>query len=150
MSNFCTTDAVANGFCPRCAVSGPQVGVAPVRPHRRTAVDGAWQFCPNQECSIIYYLGRDIIDENEVITKVGLKASAKPTPVCYCFAHTTVSLALDLEVNGTSTAKAAIRAALAEGFCGCEHLNPSGACCFPDIHRALTDIAGSGAETGPA
>lgn len=86
------------------------------------------------------------MDENEVITKVGFKASAKSTPVCYCFAHTVDSLARDLEVNGTSIAKTDIKAAVAEGFCACEHLNPSGTCCLPDIHRVLKDIAGRAAE----
>ena len=90
------------------------------------------------------------MDENEVITKVGSKASAKPTPVCYCFAHTADSLARDLEVNGTSTAKTAVKAAVAEGFCACEHLNPSGACCLPDIHRALKNITSRAAKPNSA
>ena len=141
MSNFCTNNSATNGSCPCCAVIGPQVGVAPVRPHRPAASNGAWRFCPNQSCSVIYYLGDEVVDENEVITKVGSKASAKTTPVCYCFAHTADSLAKDLKVSGTSTAKTAIAAAVAEGFCACEHLNPSGNCCLPEIHRTLKSIA---------
>jgi len=108
--------------------------------------DGAWQYCPNPSCSVTYYLDEDIVTEHEVITKVGSKALAKPTPVCYCFAHTVDGLARDLEVNGTSTIKTAIKEAVAGGFCACEHLNPSGNCCLPDIHRALKNFASRAAK----
>jgi len=77
-----------------------------------------------------------------VVTQVGLKATDKPTPVCFCFAHTRAELAENLRARGgVSEVKAEIKAAVADGHCACEHLNPSGKCCLADVHRALKSFA---------
>ncbi len=82
-----------------------------------------------------------LVTEAELRTQVANKGLDRPTPVCFCFSHTTEDLAADLAANhGTSTIKAAIKIAVAEGFCACEHLNPSGQCCLADIHRALVTL----------
>ena len=88
----------------------------------------------------MFFLDTDVVDESEVITQVGGKALAQPIPVCFCFAHTNADIRIDVAANdGTSTIKAAVKAAVAEGLCACEHLNPSGDCCLPDVHRAVKD-----------
>jgi len=106
-------------------------------PHRATPVDGDWQFCPNDDCPVVYYLAEDVVDDQGVITRVANKALDKPTPVCFCFAHTADDIAVDLRTNGSSTIQKSIKDAVANGFCACEHLNPSGRCCLPDVHRAV-------------
>lgn len=141
MSDCCATDTTDASPCPTCGQTGPIVGEAPVRPHRSDATTGPWKHCQNTNCPIVYYLDTDHLTDSDVITQVSHKATDKPTPVCFCFAHTPDSLAADLEANaGVSTAKISVKAAVAEGFCACEHLNPSGQCCLPDIHRALKAI----------
>ncbi len=135
--------------CPRCGTTGPVVGEHPVRPHRATAQEGPWQFCPDTACPVVYYLGEEIVEASELRTQVDHKALDKPTPVCFCFSHTRDDLAADLrEHGGVSTIKASIKNAVAEGFCACEHLNPSRKCCLADIHRTIRSIEAE--ESQPA
>ena len=88
----------------------------------------------------MFYLGGDAIDEDEVVARVGDKARSRPEPVCFCFAVTTFCLAVDLETNGVSTIGRAVDRATAEGSCACEHLNPAGVCCLPEIGRRIATI----------
>ncbi len=126
-------------LCPLSGDPGVVVGAAPVWAHRPTAVAGRWRYCPNLACEIVFFLGDDVVDDREVICKVGAKALAKPTPVCFCFAHTADDIRIDVTTHdGSSIIKAAVKAAVADGLCACEHLNPSGVCCLPAIHRAVT------------
>lgn len=144
MSSCCSTaDADADARpCPKCGHVGPIVGAAPVRPHLAEVVDGDWQYCANTQCDVVYHLGTHMVDAGSVITQVGLKATDKPTPVCFCFAHTAAALGQDLaEHGGVSEIKAGIKAAVADGICACEHLNPSGSCCLADVHRTLRGFA---------
>jgi hypothetical protein len=140
MSDCCVDAADVVVLCPRCAMSGPVVGWSPVRVHRPTAPDGSWRYCANLACDAVFFLDIDVVDESEVITQVGGKALAQPIPVCYCFAHTRADIGIDVATNGgTSTIKTAVKTAVAEGLCACEHLNPSGSCCLPDVHRTVKD-----------
>ncbi len=139
MSDCCASVDEAGTLCPLCGDPGLVVGAAPVRAHRPTAVAGRWRYCPNLACEIVFFLGDDVVDDREVICKVGAKALAKPTPVCFCFAHTADDIRIDVTTHdGSSIIKAAVKAAVADGLCACEHLNPSGVCCLPAIHRAVT------------
>ena len=89
----------------------------------------------------MFYLGRDAVDEDEVRSRVGLKADAKPEPVCYCFGHTAFVLALDLDTNGgVSTISRTIRRAGADGLTACDTLNPTGECCLAAIGCTLEAI----------
>jgi hypothetical protein len=90
----------------------------------------------------VYYLGEVTVDEDAAIAQVAHKATHRPVPVCFCFAHTADELVADAAANGgTSTIKAAIKQAVADGYCACEHLNPSTKCCLADIHRTLKAAA---------
>lgn len=138
MSACCSIPAGAALPCPSCDQVGPVVGTALVRPHRPDAPDGAWQHCPTPECPVVYYLDEDVVDVDAVVSQVGHKATERPTPVCFCFAHTADDLVADAAAHaGTSTINVAIKRAVAGGLCACEHLNPSTKCCLADIHRAL-------------
>ncbi len=138
MSSCCSTNDTDAQPCPQCGHVGPIVGAAPVRPHVPDAVDGEWQYCANEDCDVVYHLDKDTVDTDSVITQVGLKATDKATPVCFCFAHTVEALNEDVEANdGVSQIKSDIKAAVADGLCACEHLNPSGQCCLADVHRTL-------------
>lgn len=152
MSSCCALPDEQGSPCPRCGAVGPVVGPEVVRPHRPGAPDGPWQFCPTRTCPVVYHLGDDPasapVTVDELRTRVDHKAGDAPDPVCYCFSHTADDLAADLAEHGTSTIKDAIKAAVAGGFCACEHLNPSGSCCLPDIHRTLRALK-AGATTTP-
>lgn len=138
MTSCCTPGADPTWSCPECGVAGPVVGVAVVRPHRSDAADGPWQHCPTPGCPVVYHLDDHRITDHELIAQVGHKALDRPRPVCFCFAHTAEDVVSDHRAHdGVSTIKAEVKAAVAQGFCACEHLNPGGRCCLPDIHRAL-------------
>lgn len=142
MSSCCSINPTADSRpCPQCGVTGPVIGELPVKPHHPDAIDGPWQHCATADCPVIYYLADDAVTENDAITQVAHKALDKPTPVCFCFSHTAHDIAADLEANnGVSTIKAEIKAAVADGFCACEHLNPSTKCCLADIHRTIKSM----------
>lgn len=142
MSSCCSIPGGTPQPCPSCGEIGPIVGVAPVRPHRPDVADGAWQHCPTVGCRAVYYLDQVMIDTDAVITQVAHKATHRPVPVCFCFAHTADDLLADAAAHsGASTIKAAIKQAVADGHCACEHLNPSTKCCLADIHRTLKAAA---------
>jgi len=137
VNSCCTVESSKPTPCPQCGTVGPVIGELPVRPHRGESTTGSWQFCPNLECAVVYYLGDETVDDKHVITQVAEKATGKPTPICFCFAHTADDIAKDLRVNDTSTIQASVKDAVANGLCACEHLNPSHNCCLPDIHRSV-------------
>lgn len=138
MSSCCTVPAGPSKPCLSCGQVGQIVGVAPVRPHRHDAAAGTWQHCPTPDCPVVYYLDGDIVGRDEVVAQVGHKATDRPTPVCFCFAHTADDLVADTYAHrGVSTIQAMIKHAVADGHCACEHLNPSTKCCLADIHRIL-------------
>ena len=144
-ADCCETVDDAGTFCPLSGHAGLVVGALPVRAHRPTAVAGRWRYCPNRACEIVFFLdddiGGDIVDDQEVICQVGAKALTKPTPVCFCFAHTVEDIRIDVATHdGSSTIMAKVKAAVADVRCACEHLNPSGVCCLPAVHRAVTMV----------
>ena len=140
MSECCTPSDDGTATCPRCDTAGSVVGAAPVRAHRPTAASGSWRYCPNPMCEVVFFLGDDVVDDDAVVCQVGAKALAKPIPVCFCFAHTVEEIRADVaRQDGSSTIKKAVKAAVADGLCACDHLNPSGECCLPAVHRAVSD-----------
>ena len=101
---------------------------------------GSWRYCANPVCPVVFFLDSDVVDDREVVARVGDKAHDKPVPVCFCFARTQADISSDVEAHaGTSAIKTAVKAAVADGLCACEHLNPSGECCLPAVHRAVRE-----------
>lgn len=140
MTDCCTSGGDAGASCPRCGVCGAVVGAAPVRAHRPSAAAGSWRYCANPICDIVFFLDSDVVDDRDVVAQVGDKAHDKPVPVCFCFAHTRADIRFDIAVHaGASAIKTSVKAAVADGLCACEHLNPSGECCLPAVHRAVEE-----------
>jgi len=107
MSSCCSIPSGPALPCPSCHHTGPIVGQAPVRAHQPDAADGAWQHCPTPDCPVIYYLDQASVEAGTAITQVGHKATHRPTPVCFCFAHTSDNILADVAANhGRSTIKA--------------------------------------------
>lgn len=151
MSSCCSIPTGSALPCPSCGELGPIVGVASVRPHRPDAAEGPWQHCPIPACPVVYYLDTVTVDTDAVITQVAHKATDRPTPVCFCFAHTADDIIADAAAHhGASTIKAEIKQAVADGHCACEHLNPSTQCCLADIHRTLKTAAAMMTATAQA
>lgn len=141
MDDCCNTAADGAGACKACGQTGPIVGPAPVRTHHPAADGGPWQFCPTPSCPVAFHLGGDTVHVDRLIARVGSKGADAPEPECFCFGHTREDLAADLAAHDdTSTIKTSIKAAVADGLCACQHLNPGGGCCLADIHRTIKAI----------
>ena len=138
----CAIDEANVRRCPECGTTGHQVGAAPVRPHAPDVIDGPWSYCPNQTCQVVFFLDEETIDVDHVNTRVGTKAASKPVPVCFCFSHTARDITTDLARHGRSTINESVKAAVGQGLCACEHLNPTGKCCLADIRRSLRSTEG--------
>lgn len=141
MNDCCTTLDSPPPPCPRCGRTGPVVGPAPVRAHCPGATPGPWQHCDTVGCPVVFHLDGATVTDDQAIARVGAKAPAAREPVCFCFAHTRDDLQADLSANGgTSAIKETITAAVADGLCACEHLNPDRSCCLPSVHRTIRSI----------
>ena len=64
-------------------------------------------FCDAPHCDVVY-VGTDgtLIRKDRLRTRVGVKETEDPIPVCYCFGLTADQIARDLVANGRSTIRA--------------------------------------------
>lgn len=150
MSTCCTVLDSPSSLCPSCGRTGPVVGEAPVRAHRPGATPGPWQHCDTVGCSVVFHLDGATVTDDQVIARVGAKATAAPQPLCFCFAHTPDDLEADLLANGgTSAIKTTITTAVVDGLCACEHLNPDRCCCLPAVNRTIRSIRNEPRRSSP-
>ena len=141
----CTPKATqdAGVACPSCGCPGQPVAALTIstllRPELGAEVQGiAYHFCATPTCPVVYYASEQAQTFTcpDITVRVGVKATAPPHPICYCFGHTIESLQEDLARTGSSAAVVAIQAAVNAGTCRCEVMNPSGRCCLGDVVRA--------------
>jgi copper chaperone CopZ len=115
--------------------------------YRSRIGDGPWFFCPDPDCSLVYFNGRgDSLDKSTLSVRVGLKEIGPPRPLCYCFDHSLEQIQGDVAATGTSTIPASITEKCRQGLHDCERRNPKGRCCLGDVRAALR----AAQSTGPA
>ena len=95
-------------------------------------------FCDVPTCSTVY-VGADgrLIDKADLRTRVGVKETADPIPVCYCFGYTERQIVDDVLAHGRSTIREYISEQVQAGRCRCVVTNPSGRCCLGTVARAV-------------
>ncbi len=127
------------GSCPHCATAGRHAGRQTVEALVKSEVlerlnGKAHVFCATPTCPVVYYSpdGAGILKQ-DVRTRVGIKETDDPVPVCYCFGVTKRMVHEEVERTGRSTASAWIRAEVKAGNCRCEVESPSGRCCLTDL-----------------
>jgi hypothetical protein len=102
------------------------------------AMTGRYSFCSARDCPVVYFEERDrhrfTIDDLRVT--VGVKASADPIPLCYCFGFDESHVRDEISKTGTTTIPNRISALIRQGLCACESRNPGGACCLGEVNRA--------------
>jgi hypothetical protein len=79
-----------------------------------------------------------LIRKDQVRTRVGVKETEDPIPVCYCFGFTARQIAEDLTANGRSTIRPYIENQVRAGRCRCETTNPAGRCCLGNVSRVIS------------
>ena len=129
--------------CPRCGDTGRAVGgetiaaiLAPGTELRALAT--APRFCRTPSCEVLYYGSTGgFVAKDSSRVRVGLKETADPIPLCYCFGFTLGDVCRELADTGACTIPERISAEIAAGRCSCEVKNPSGGCCLPEVIREV-------------
>ena len=147
----CSLPASKPGVCPSCGKRGKPVAVLTVkslvRDHTRVPASASYSFCRTPDCEVVYFSDRCVFTKPELKVRVGIKETADPIPLCYCFDCSREDIHRDIEATGKTSVLEEITAEVQGGFCACEVKNPSGACCLGDITRAIQDAKKRSAET---
>ena len=95
-------------------------------------------FCDVPRCDVVY-VGADgtLIRKQQLRTRVGVKETEDPIPVCYCFEFTAAQIADDVRQHGRSAIRDYIQEQVRAGRCQCETTNPAGRCCLGDVGRLI-------------
>lgn len=106
--------------------------------------DVGFGFCDAPSCTVVYVGGDGrLIDKTALRTRVGIKETDDPVPVCYCFGFTARAIVDDAIAHGRSTIREHIAEQVRAGRCACERTNPAGRCCLGTLLRT---IAGAGTD----
>lgn len=129
--------------CPECGRRTKPVETRTVRyhvlPHLvETLGQGQYGFCETPTCPVAYAVaGGPPLRKTDLRTRVGIKETADPIPVCYCWSFTERQVIEDVLAHGRSTVREYIARRVAEGACACEVNNPSGRCCLGNVGAAV-------------
>ena len=137
--------------CPSCGKKGKPGAVLTVkslvRDHMRVPASVSYSFCRTVDCEVVYFSGQAVFTKPDVKVRVGIKETADPIPLCYCFDYSREDIRQDIEAAGKTSVLEEIKAEVQGRFCACEVKNPSGACCLGDITRAIQEAKKRAAET---
>lgn len=97
-------------------------------------------FCLTADCDVVYFSENVYFYKADLKVRIGLKETADPIPVCYCFDYTKKMILDDLIQNGHSTLKERITNEIKIGNCQCQIKNPEGACCLANIVKIIKDL----------
>lgn len=108
----------------------------------RLTYDGArpHAFCANAKCDVVYFASPHVYSKSDVRVRVGLKETAPPIPVCYCFAFTEEMIRTELKRENATTIPDRIRSEIKAGNCACEIKNPQGRCCLGEVNAAVARL----------
>ena len=150
----CSLPTSKPGVCPSCGEKGKPVAVLTVkslvRDHTRVPASISYSFCRTVDCDVVYFSDQVVFTKPDLKLRVGIKETANPIPLCYCFDYSREDIRRDIEATGQTSALEEIKAEVQAGFCACEVKNPSGTCCLGDITRAIQEAKKRAAETLPA
>jgi hypothetical protein len=133
-----------SGRGPTCPLTGrPTLPVSRITVLQHVAgsavPETGFGFCDRPSCTVVYVgeSGR-LIAKDELRTRVGLKETVEPIPVCYCWSFTERQIVEDVREHGESTIRSYIQEQVRAGRCACEVKNPAGRCCLGAVSRAIT------------
>jgi len=147
--NCCTPQPKGKEACPHCqekakGVLGKTLAhlLTDTAKEKLESLDGFY-YCKTPQCEVVYFRGDTVLTQADMTVSVGLKESAVPAMVCYCFGWTKEKIKAELTAKGETTALADIKAKMEDPGCSCEILNPSGGCCLGDVGKAIKEIEGN-------
>lgn len=152
MSDCCSSESPSvsqtNGsgssdpLCPNCGEAGRPISAITlkhmVRPEFLEVVTKAgFLFCRTADCAVVYFHpDGETLEKADLRVRVGLKETADPVPVCYCFGFTERMLLEEIQTTGATTIPQRIAAEMKAERCACEVRNPQGSCCFGNVKAA--------------
>jgi CopZ-like zinc binding protein len=151
MSDCCSVNAKSSTaplvmVCPVNGARSKQVDTLTVKSLVRRLLlgmpDTQYYFCDSSECELVYFpldTQAPLFRRGDLTVRVGVKETADPIPVCYCFGFTRKDIENEIAAKGRSTVAERISAEVSRGNCACEVKNPSGKCCLGDVSRIATD-----------
>src|SRR5215470_9528026 len=146
MSDCCSvkggSQAPAVAACPVNGARSKQVDLLTVKSLVRQLPLGMpntqYYFCEAQDCEVVYFAldsQAPVFRRADLLVRVGVKESADPIPVCYCFGFTRGDIRDEIAETGRSTIAGRITTEVKAGNCACEVKNPSGKCCLGSVRR---------------
>jgi hypothetical protein len=150
MSDCCSANASSRApavaVCPVNGARSKQVDLLTVKSLVRQLPLGMphaqYYFCEAQDCDVVYFAldsQAPIFRRTDLLVRVGVKETAHPIPVCYCFGFTRGNIHDEIAETGQSTIAEQITAEVKAGNCACEVKNPSGKCCLGSVARETQD-----------
>jgi Zinc binding domain len=115
-----------------------------LKPHLlEQAMAGTYNFCSARDCPVVYFdeQGSHRFTTDDLRVPAGVKASADPIPLCYCFGFDESHIRAEISRTGNTTIPERISNLIREGLCACEARNPSGVCCLGEVNKAVRRIA---------
>jgi hypothetical protein len=139
----CSLPTIEPGVCPSCGKKGKPVAVLTVkglvRDHTRVPASASFSFCRTVDCEVVYFSDQAVFTKADAKVRIGIKETADPIPLCYCFDYSREDIRRDIEATGKTSVLEEIKTEVQHGFCACEVKNPSGACCLGDVTRAIQE-----------
>jgi hypothetical protein len=146
MSDCCSSNnsssVPAVAVCPVNGARSKQVEMLAVKSLVRQLPLGMphtqYYFCEAQDCDVVYFAldsQAPVFRRADLLVRVGVKGTADPIPVCYCFGFTRRDIHDEIAETGHSTIAERISAEVKAGNCACEVKNPSGKCCLGSVTR---------------
>ena len=129
--------------CPECGHAGRPVATLTLKQmvltqYLNLVSDPGFLFCRTAGCEVVYFHpDGQRLHKSDVRVRVGLKETADPVPICYCFGFTEGMLLEEIRTTGGSTIPDRIAVEMKAGYCACETRNPQGSCCMGNVAAAL-------------
>lgn len=132
-------------LCPVSATAGHKVKQVTLgnhlRPeHWRWAREDGFYFCSAPTCPVIYFHNSAGVyfTQEEIRTRVGIKAGPPPVPVCYCMNVTEAQIVEEIQVKRCCTSLEDIKN-YTQARTGklCHVTNPAGKCCGKHVTAVI-------------
>jgi hypothetical protein len=106
-------------------------------------------FCGTPTCELVYFHpDGDRMDKKDVRVRIGLKETADPVPLCYCFGFTERMVQEEVDAMGVCTIPDRIGAEVRKENCACEVRNPQGSCCLGNVAAVVKRVLASARTDG--
>ena len=145
MTSTNATSTAQAVHCPECGTKGKKVKRITLEslltPDSALRIgEGRYRFCDATDCDTVYF-GDDgtTFAKSDLTVRVGVKESASPRHVCYCFDHTIEEIDAEVQETGQSTVLDDIKARM-KTACWCDTKSPQGACCLGNVANAIKTI----------